>query len=99
MNRPALVLVFCLALLAGCATTSRFGDVENELAAAAGVMTLEEAIDRWGQPTTIDRGELLTVAYWEAKKQSGFAVERLYLTFDNGTKKMKAYRYQRKPFD
>lgn len=99
MKRLLWLTALLACLLMGCATTSRFGDVENELAAAAGVITLEEAIDRWGEPTSLSQGELLTVAYWEHKKQSGFVTERLYLTFDNGAKKMKAYRYYRKPFE
>lgn len=93
----ACLMLACL--LAGCSGPSRFGNVEQELAEYAGKMTLEDAIDRWGEPTSLSEGELLTVAYWERKRSGGMVTERLYLTFDNNTKKLKAYRYNEKPFD
>jgi hypothetical protein len=93
------MLLFAACLLAGCGGASRFGNVEQELAEYAGKMTMEDAVDRWGEPTSVSEGELLTVAYWERKRSSGMVTERLYLTFDNNTKKLKAYRYYEKPFD
>lgn len=99
MKRFLLVLLLALGMLGGCASPSQFGNVEQELVTATGIMTLEEALDRWGAPNSLDEGEFLTVAFWERKKKSGFVVERMYLTFDNKTQKLKAYRYYEKAFE
>ncbi len=104
MKRLAMVMLVAAGLLgacllAGCASASRFGNVEQELAEYVGKITLDDAIDRYGEPTSVSEGELLTVAYWERKRSGGMVTERLYLTFDNHTKKLKVYRYNEKAFE
>ena len=99
MNKLVSMLLVAACLLAGCTDASRFGTVEQELAECAGKITLEDAIDRWGEPSSISEGDLLTLAYWEHKRSSGLVTERLYLTFDNNTKTLKVYRYYEKTFE
>lgn len=95
-----LVLVICLlALAAGCVGPSRFGDVEQGLDQELGQMTYQEALDRWGDPLSLDKGETLFTAFWEKKRSSGLITERLYLTFDNAQQVLRAYRYSQKPLE
>lgn len=100
MNKAVLSAAGLLALtLAGCAGPSRFGNIENILAMEVGRMTYDEALDRWGEPTSVDNGDRLFTALWERHRSSGFVTERLYLTFDNASQVMRSYRYYSKPFE
>jgi len=63
------------------------------------VDAVQDAVDRWGEPASLDRGQELFTAYWEKKRSSGLITERLYLTFDNGKKLLRAYRYSQKPLE
>lgn len=94
-----LALAATLALTAGCVGPSRFGDMEKGLDADLGRMTYEDALDRWGEPASVDRGPQLFTAFWEKKRSSGLITERLYLTFDNAKQLLKAYRYSQKPLE
>ena len=89
-----------LALLAAsCGGVSRFGAVENNLSKDVGVLTYDEAVDRWGKPTSLSPGDSMFTAYWLKERSGGIVKERLYLTFDNEKKVMRAYRYTSKPFE
>lgn len=89
-----------LALLAAaCGGASRFGAVEKNLNQEVGVLTYDEAVDRWGKPTSTLPGEKMFTAYWLKERSGGIAKERLYLTFDNEKKILRAYRYTSKPFE
>ncbi|MFZ5585701.1 MAG: hypothetical protein ACOZHQ_07225 [Thermodesulfobacteriota bacterium] len=94
-----LFLALVLALAAGCVGPSRFGDVEKGLEADLGKLSYEDAVDRWGEPASLDRGDQLFTAFWEKKRSSGLITERLYLTFDNAKKLLRAYRYSQKPLE
>ena len=94
-----LALALPLALAAGCVGPSRFGDVEKGLESDLGQMSYDEATDRWGEPASVDRGPELFTAFWEKKRSSGLITERLYLTFDNEKKLLRAYRYSQKPLE
>lgn len=97
--KTSLSLTLLLVLLAaGCGGASRFGNIEATLAQEVGRMTYEEAQDRWGEPTSLDRGPTLFTALWERQRSSGIVTERLYLTFDNQAQVMRSYRYYSKPF-
>ncbi|MFH1035827.1 MAG: hypothetical protein V1806_15075 [Pseudomonadota bacterium] len=99
--RSSLLLALALTLallLTGCAGPSRFGDIEQTLAQEVGVMTYEEALDRWGEPASVDRGATLFTALWQRQRSAGIVTERLYLTFDNNGQVMRSYRYISKPF-
>lgn len=95
----ATLLVLLMALAAGCVGPSRFGDVEKGLEADLGKLSYEDAVDRWGEPASQDRGDQLFTAFWEKKRSSGLITERLYLTFDNEKKLLRAYRYSQKPLE
>lgn len=95
----ALALLLATLALAACAGPSRFGNVEETLAQDVGRMTYEEALDRWGEPTTLSQGGQLFTAMWERKRTAGTVTERMYLTFDNDSKVMHSYRYISKPFE
>ena len=89
-----------LALLAAsCGGVSRFGAVEKNLSQEVGVLTYAEAKDRWGKPTSTSPGEAMFTAYWLKERSGGLVKERLYLTFDNEKKILRAYRYTSKPFE
>ncbi|MCA1988800.1 MAG: hypothetical protein LDL07_06585 [Desulfarculus sp.] len=95
-----LLMAACLlALAAGCVGPSRFGDVEQGLDHELGQLTYQDALDRWGEPISVDRGEQLFTAFWEKKRGSGLITERLYLTFDNAKQVLRAYRYSQKPLE
>lgn len=98
-RRASILLILLLTLCAGCVGPSRFGDMEKGLDADLGQMTYEDAVDRWGEPASLDRGPELFTAFWEKKRSSGLITERLYLTFDNGKKLLRAYRYSQKPLE
>lgn len=88
-----------LALLASaCGGASRFGAVENNLSQEVGVLTYAEAVDRWGPPTSTSPGQSMFTAFWLKERSGGIIKERLYLTFDNEKKILRAYRYTSKPF-
>jgi hypothetical protein len=92
-------LLLALALLVtACAGPSRFGNIEQTLAQEVGRMTYEEALDRWGEPSTLDRGARLFTAFWQRQRGAGFVTERLYLTFDNQAQVLRSYRYTSQPF-
>ena len=96
----ALLAAFLLILLStGCVGPSRFGPVEELLAQDVGRLTYEEAVDRWGQPNSVDRGPRLFTAYWIRKRAVNMLTERLYLTFDNQAQVLRSYRYQQQPFE
>lgn len=99
--RPAIIVALAaLAFLAGsCGGVSRFGAVENNLSREVGVLTYAEAVDRWGKPTSTSPGEAVFTAYWLKERSGGIVKERLYLTFDNEKKILRAYRYTSKPFE
>lgn len=86
-----------LAMLAGgCATSSSFGDVRSELPKQLGYMIYEEAVEAYGQPTSVVRhGERFT-AEWV--RSGTIITERLKLTFDE-RQIMRAYDYSEKPFE
>lgn len=96
---PLLLAICLLALVAGCVGPSRFGDMEKGLDQDLGQMTYQEAMDRWGEPLGVDKGEALFTAFWEKKRSSGLITERLYLTFDNAKQVLRAYRYSQKPLE
>ncbi len=97
--KTSLLLTMLLGLVAaGCAGPSRFGNIEQTLAQEVGRMTYEEALDRWGEPTSLDKGGQLFTALWERQRSAGMVTERLYLTFDNQAQVMRSYRYYSKPF-
>ncbi|MBU1157254.1 MAG: hypothetical protein KKH66_10225 [Proteobacteria bacterium] len=99
--RHAIIAVLLgLALLAAsCGGMSSFGAVENNLSQEVGVLTYAEAVDRWGKPTSTSPGESMFTAYWLKERSGGIVKERLYLTFDNEKKVLRAYRYTSKPFE
>jgi len=99
--RPAIIAALAaLALLAAaCGGASRFGAVEKNLNQEVGVLTYDEAVDRWGRPTSVSPGEAMFTAYWLKERSGGIIKERLYLTFDNEKKILRAYRYTSKPFE
>jgi hypothetical protein len=100
LRKTSWLLAFLLALAAtGCAGPSRFGNIEQTLSQEVGRMTYEEALDRWGEPTSLDKGAKLFTAFWQRQRSSGFVTERLYLTFDNQSQVMRSYRYYSKPFE
>lgn len=92
-----IVVLLCLALLAACAGPGKFGQVEETLSQAAGKMTYAQAVERWGQPTALDRGETHFTAYW--LKPGTFVDEKLFLTFDNRREILRSYRYLQNPFE
>jgi hypothetical protein len=95
-----LVAAICLlTLAAGCVGPSRFGDVEQGLDQELGRLTYQDALDRWGEPISVDRGEQLFTAFWEKKRSAGLITERLHLTFDNAKQVLRAYRYSQKPLE
>ena len=98
--RASLLWVLMLTAVAwGCAGPSRFGNIEQILAMEVGRMTYEQALDRWGEPTSLDRGDKLFTALWERQRSAGFVTERVFLTFDNQHQVMRSYRYYSKPFE
>lgn len=99
--RPAIISALAaLALLAvACGGASRFGAVEESLSKDVGVLTYAEAVDRWGKPTSTSPGDAVFTAYWLKERSGGIIKERLYLTFDNEKKILRAYRYTSKPFE
>ncbi|MCB2193754.1 MAG: hypothetical protein KQI62_19415 [Deltaproteobacteria bacterium] len=99
--RPAFIVALAVvALLAmACGGASRFGAVEKNLNQEVGVLTYDEAKDRWGKPTSVSPGEKMFTAYWLKERSAGIVKERLYLTFDNEKKVLRAYRYTSKPFE
>lgn len=99
--RPAMIAALLgLALLAtACGGASRFGAVEDSLSKEVGTLTYPEAVDRWGKPTSLSPGESMFTAYWLKERSGGIVKERLYLTFDNEKKVLRAYRYTSKPFE
>ena len=99
--RTAIVAILCLALAltASCAGVGSFGAVEEGLSKDVGVLTYDEAVDRWGKPTSTSPGEKMFTAYWLKERSGGLVKERLYLTFDNEKKILRAYRYTSKPFE
>ena len=56
-------------------------------------------MDRWGRPDSVDKGPQLFTAFWQRKRSAGLIVERLYLTFDQRTQVLKAYRYNQQAFE
>lgn len=92
-------LAVAALLAAACGGASRFGAVEKNLSQEVGVLTYPEAVDRWGKPTSVSPGEKMFTAYWLKERSSGIIKERLYLTFDNEKKILRAYRYTSKPFE
>ena len=101
MSRFALAGILLLALLAlaACDTASHFGAVETELAKDVGVLTYNQAVERWGPATRVSQGAGQFTAYWQKERAGGVVTERLWLTFDQRTKRLRAYRYTSKPFD
>lgn len=95
----SILAVCLLALAAGCVGPSRFGDMERGLDQELGQLTYQDALERWGEPASVDRGETLFTAFWEKKRSSGLITERLYLTFDNAKQVLRAYRYSQKPLE
>ncbi|MCB2228485.1 MAG: hypothetical protein KQH53_17525 [Desulfarculaceae bacterium] len=95
----ASALLFCLLLASACNTASHFGNVDQELAKDVGVLTYDQAVARWGQPTSVDHADKRFTAYWLKEKTAGVVKERLWLTFDNAEQKLRAYRYTSKPFE
>lgn len=100
MYRAAsLILVLALVLLAACAGVSRFGALEESLQSEIGVLSYGEAVARWGQPTSVSRGEQYFSVFWLKERSGGIVKDRLWLTFDNEKKLLRAYRYTSKPFE
>ena len=90
---PFLLLAL---LVGGCATNSSFGDVRAELPKQLGYMIYEEAVEYYGQPTSVVRhGERFT-AEWV--RSGAIITERLKLTFDE-RQIMRAYDYSEQPFE
>jgi len=96
---PIAAVLLGLLLLAACESASHFGAVEQELAKDVGVLTFDDAIERWGKPTSVSKGDKLFTAFWLKEKTGGIVKERLWLTFDNAEQKLRAYRYTSKPFN
>ena len=92
-------LLLSLLLVAACGGPSRFGAVEQSLSNEIGVLTYDQAVQRWGQPTSISRGKRLFTAYWLKERSGGIVKERLWLTFYNDSQTLRSYRYTSKPFD
>ncbi|MBU4564614.1 MAG: hypothetical protein KMY53_03195 [Desulfarculus sp.] len=88
-----------ILLATACGGASRFGAVEESLSKEVGVLTYAEAVDRWGKPTSTSPGQTMFTAYWLKERSGGIVKERLYLTFDNEKKILRAYRYTSKPFE
>ncbi|RJX28243.1 MAG: hypothetical protein C4525_16925 [Desulfarculus sp.] len=100
MYRAAsVVLILALFLLAACAGVSRFGAVEESLQSEIGVLSYDEAVARWGQPSTVSQGKTMFTAYWLKERSRGWVKDRLWLTFDNEKKLLRAFRYTSKPFE
>ena len=101
MTRAALTsaLLFCLLLMTACNQASHFGNVDQELAKDVGVLTFDQAVARWGAPTSVTHEDQRFTAYWLKEKSAGVVKERLWLTFDNAEQKLRAYRYTSKPFE
>ncbi|MCF8032701.1 MAG: hypothetical protein K9K66_06960 [Desulfarculaceae bacterium] len=101
MKRAPFISALLLGLLLAmaCNTASHFGDIEQGLSQDVGVLTFSQAVERWGQPTSVDHGDKLFTAFWLKEKTGGVVKERLWLTFDNEQKKLRAYRYTSKPFE
>lgn len=95
----AMALILSLVLLAACGSASRFGAVEESLQSEIGVLSYGEAVARWGQPTSVSRGEQYFTAFWLKERSGGIVKDRLWLTFDNQKKLLRAYRYTSKPFE
>ncbi len=96
---PVLMLLLGLLLITACNSASHFGAVEKELAKDVGVLTFDDAVQRWGKPTSVSKGDKLFTAFWLKEKTGGIVKERLWLTFDNTEEKLRAYRYTSKPFE
>ncbi|MBU1275140.1 MAG: hypothetical protein KJ720_07165 [Proteobacteria bacterium] len=99
--RPVIIVALAMlaVLAASCGGVSRFGAVEESLSKDVGVLTYSEAVDRWGKPTSLSPGDAVFTAYWLKERSGGLVKERLYLTFDNEKKILRAYRYTSKPFE
>ncbi|MCF8064504.1 MAG: hypothetical protein K9K65_09055 [Desulfarculaceae bacterium] len=99
-NHAIIATLLGLTLLAAsCGGVSSFGAVEQSLSKDVGVLTYPEAVDRWGKPTSTSLGDAMFTAYWLKERSGGIVKERLYLTFDNEKKILRAYRYTSKPFE
>lgn len=96
-TRLAAASLFLALLLAACAGPSKFGRVEETLSQDVGVLTYDQAVDRWGPPTALDRGQSHFTAYW--LKPATIADEKLWLTFDNQRQVLRSYRYLQRPFE
>ena len=94
-----LAVLACVTLLAACAQPSRFGAVESQLQSELGVLSFSEAQARWGKPTSVSQGKEYFTAYWLKERSNGLVKDRLYLTFDNDKKLLRAYRFTSKPFE
>lgn len=73
--------------------------METTLNNEIGRLTYPEALTRWGQPTSRSAGKEYFTAYWLKERSAGLIKERLYLTFDNEKKILRAFRYTSKPFE
>ena len=73
--------------------------METTLNNEIGKLTYEEAVIRWGQPASKSEGKEYFTAYWLKERSAGLVKERLYLTFDNEKKILRAFRYTSKPFE
>ena len=86
-----------MLLLAGCATSSEFGDVEKVLPDQLGYMIYEEAVEYYGKP---DRVAQLSGGRFMAEwiREGVVITERLKLTFDSN-QIMRAYDFSKQPFE
>lgn len=99
LRTASALLILALLLTTACIGISRFGLVEQTLQSEIGVLSYDEAVARWGQPNSVSHDKAMFTAYWSKERSYGWVTDRLWLTFDNEKKLLRAYRYTSKPFE
>lgn len=97
--RPAIIAALAVVALlaASCGGVSLSGAVEGSLSKNAGGPSYSKTFDRRDKPSSLSPGDAVFTAYWLKERSGGLVKERLYLTFDNEKKILRAYRYTSKP--
>lgn len=110
MKKRILFLLLILLIFVACASSrkAQLQEFYKRLDSNIGIMTYDDAIMRWGEPTSTTKGENIFVVTWGSEK-SGTAVIpwrgtiftapishgwKLRLTFDKTTQKMINWYYK-----